>query len=118
MVTIIFNLNIQGLNKSNRYSHWGKQAAAKKKQRALSCVKVANEMALGNLQKCSSYEVTFLRSGVRLLDDDNFIGGCKHIRDGIADALGIDDGSNKLRFIYLQTKGQRKFLQVNICEKN
>ena len=40
------------------------------------------------------------------LDDDNLAGSLKAIRDGICDRLGVDDGSDKVRFIYQQAKGQ------------
>jgi hypothetical protein len=42
--------------------------------------------------------------GVRhkLLDGDNFIGGCKPLRDSIAASIGIDDGSLSLTWEYSQ----------------
>lgn len=44
----------------------------------------------------------------RLMDDDNFIGSCKWLRDAIAATLGIDDGDPRIRFEYAQcrTDGQ------------
>ena len=43
----------------------------------------------------------------RTLDDDNFVGACKHLRDAIAASIGIDDGDKRIKFQYqqLQTKG-------------
>ena len=38
----------------------------------------------------------------RILDDDNFVGACKHLRDAIAASLGIDDGDPRLRWEYGQ----------------
>ena len=38
----------------------------------------------------------------RALDDDNFVGACKHIRDAIAASLGLDDGDPCLRWEYSQ----------------
>jgi hypothetical protein len=38
----------------------------------------------------------------RILDDDNFVGACKHLRDAIAASLGIDDGDPRLRWEYSQ----------------
>ena len=38
----------------------------------------------------------------RLLDDDNFVGACKHLRDAIAASLGLDDGDPRLRWEYGQ----------------
>ena len=38
----------------------------------------------------------------RKLDDDNFVGACKHLRDAIAASLGLDDGDPRLRWEYGQ----------------
>jgi hypothetical protein len=42
------------------------------------------------------------RIGQKKLDDDNVRGALKAIRDGIADALGTDDGSECLSWAYAQ----------------
>lgn len=36
----------------------------------------------------------------RRLDDDNLRAGMKAVRDGVADALGVDDGSDRVRWEY------------------
>ena len=48
----------------------------------------------------------------RALDDDNFNGGCKALRDCIAASLGIDDGDKRLLWQYsqLQTRGREGVL--------
>lgn len=48
----------------------------------------------------------------RTLDDDNFVGACKHLRDAIAASLGLDDGDKRLTWQYqqLQTKGREGVL--------
>ena len=46
--------------------------------------------------------ITITRQGKRKLDDDNLASSAKHIRDGVADALGIDDGDPRLHWKYLQ----------------
>jgi hypothetical protein len=38
----------------------------------------------------------------RILDDDNFVGACKHLRDSIAASIGLDDGDPCLRWEYSQ----------------
>lgn len=50
--------------------------------------------------------VTITRIAPRQLDDDNLAGSAKHVRDGIADALGIDDGDKRIQWRY----GQAKFI--------
>jgi len=46
----------------------------------------------------------------RLIDDDNFIGGCKYLRDAIAQSLGLDDA--KIEWEYHQVKSQIKGTSV------
>ena len=52
--------------------------------------------------------ITLTRIGPRTLDDDNLAGGFKHVRDGVADWLGIDDGDKRLTWRYEQRKGAPK----------
>ena len=52
--------------------------------------------------------VTFVRVSPGLLDDDNVAFALKATRDGVAEALGIDDGDrDRIRFLYDQRKGKR-----------
>lgn len=49
--------------------------------------------------------VTLTRVGPRTLDTDNLAGALKGVRDGVADALGIDDGDPRITWCYDQRKG-------------
>ena len=49
--------------------------------------------------------ITLTRIAPRRLDSDNVASAFKGLRDGIADALGIDDGSPRLEWQYQQGKG-------------
>jgi hypothetical protein len=50
--------------------------------------------------------VTMTRYGKRVLDDDNLQRSLKAVRDGIADAIGIDDGDTEFyTWQYKQEKG-------------
>lgn len=53
--------------------------------------------------------VTIVSFRRRLLDSDNHIAGCKPARDAIARTLGIDDGSEQVRWCYgqVQTDGEQ-----------
>lgn len=53
----------------------------------------------------------------RTLDDDNWIGGCKHLRDAIAASLGVDDGDNRIRWQYLQIKSAGRPATIVIIER-
>jgi len=113
-----FNLNIKisGLNKSARYQHWGKLAGIAKKQRTLAAIATSNQIVAGKIKSGSKYSVELTRFGKKKLDDDNIVGSLKHIRDGIADALGVNDGSDKIKFIYSQKQSNIYCLNISIEE--
>lgn len=49
--------------------------------------------------------VTIVRSGPRLLDDDNATGSAKHVRDAVARWLGVDDGDPRVSWLVVQDRG-------------
>lgn len=51
--------------------------------------------------------ITITRRGGRRMDDDGLTISAKHVRDGIADWLGIDDGDKRLTWIVKQDKAPR-----------
>ena len=52
--------------------------------------------------------VTIVRIGPRLLDDDNLAVSAKAVRDGLADAFGVDDGpAGGVSWRYEQRKGRQ-----------
>lgn len=56
--------------------------------------------------------VTLMRYGVRLLDDDNLAGAFKAVRDGIADALGVNDG--KIPWHYDQQTSLLRGIKISL----
>lgn len=50
--------------------------------------------------------VTLVRYGWQPMDDDNLAYAFKACRDGIAKALGIDDGDKRVEWLYEQYKGK------------
>jgi len=87
---------------ANSRTHW----SIKAKQRELGA-RMANVAISG----CAFHAdkpctITLTRIGVRLLDSDNLASAFKHVRDGIADALGVDDGpEGPITWRYEQRKG-------------
>lgn len=77
--------------------------------------RVANErsvtlLAMGyprRLQPGEAVQVTLVRVSRGHLDDDNNVGALKHVRDAVAQWLGIDDGSPRIRFLYGQRVSKR-----------
>lgn len=88
---------------SNTCGNWFSKAKRAKEQRGLAelyCRGVREVIALPAV-------VTLTRIGPRALDDDNLASALKHVRDGVADALGTHDGPGSgLTWRYGQAKGE------------
>lgn len=103
MTTITIQLPLHIQSEANCRDHWRKRAARAKLQRTTARV------------MCQQYErpmgydgpvtVALTRISPRKLDDDNLAGGFKAVRDGVADWLGINDGSERMTWLYAQRKG-------------
>ena len=50
--------------------------------------------------------ITLVRCGPRTLDTDNLASSLKAVRDGVADWLGVDDGSVHIDWVYSQHRGE------------
>ena len=62
-----------------------------------------------DLRQVKAFTVTLTRISAGRMDDDGLAASCKGTRDGIAEALGIDDGDlERLNFVYRQRKGPQK----------
>ena len=75
----------------NARTHW--RAKAKITRMARQVARLRTLEALGGRQApaLTSYTLAFHFPTSRRRDDDNWSAACKAYRDGIADALGIDD---------------------------
>lgn len=95
-----FTIPIKLPSLANLRWHWRKIAELKKSQRE------ATVLAMRDLVlPPPPLVVTLTRLGRGKLDDDNLAGACKYVRDAIAAKVGIDDGSDRYTWIYLQVKG-------------
>jgi hypothetical protein len=56
--------------------------------------------------------ITFTRYGWQPLDSDNLASAIKSVRDGIAKAIGVDDGSPTLEWRYEQLHGRPALVVV------
>ena len=79
----------------NARPHWAAKAKAVKNARELACY---TTIAAGcNREKFAGYTgkiilmITFYPKTARIPDDDNCLSSFKAYRDGISDAIGIDD---------------------------
>ena len=76
----------------NSRKHWRAKAVKTKEHRARAkLVTQAGILDSVLMELPSTYSLAFFLPDKRKRDDDNLAASCKAYRDGIADALGIDD---------------------------
>jgi crossover junction endodeoxyribonuclease RusA len=92
-------------SEANRREHWAAKANRAKIIRSSACLMVSPHrrkiLSIGPM-----LTIRLTRIAPRELDDDNLVRGCKAARDGVADALGMDDRDRRLRWAYAQERGE------------
>ena len=97
---------------ANARMHWRQLAATKKAQRSYAALALRTtgraffahwKVLRGN--EAMRMRVVLTRSGPRALDSDNLQGAFKAVRDQVAEFLGLDDGSDRFDWVYLQARG-------------
>lgn len=97
-------LPVRTWSEANQRGHWGKRARRTKKQREAARLLV--RAARWVLPKSGTIAITLTRIGPRVLDSDNLASALKAVRDGVADALRVDDGSSRIEWRYAQERGK------------
>lgn len=108
---IIILVPLRTVSEANTREHWAPRAKRAKLQRTAAA------------SICSEYygkvkppvRVTLVRIGKRKLDSDNLAGSFKHVQDGVADALRVDDGDDsKVLWRYRQEIGKDYAVRIEI----
>lgn len=98
-------INISGLrivSESNAHEHWRKRQKRAKEQRGLVKL-VMDARAKRPPIPCT---IRLVRIAPRKLDQGNIAAALKHVQDGCADWIGIDDKHDHLvKYEYVQEKG-------------
>ena len=115
MIQVSFEIPLRLYSIANMSEHWGKRAARSRNERWLGKI-YTNQNVLHHVMGVGRFKIALTRTGPRKLDSDNLASSFKHVRDGIADALGINDGSEKLEWIYKQEISKAYFVKVEIEE--
>ena len=101
-------------NLTNQREHWSDSAGRARLQRTQSAmmtrlklqtrgVRSAVEQAMGN----GGLVVHITRIAKRSLDEgDNLPASAKHVRDGVSDALEVDDADKRVSWTYEQKAGE------------
>ena len=95
---------------ANLRLHWAVKAKLAKSHRA----KAFNALASIAAPPDPPCTLVLTRVAPRALDGDNLQSAFKAVRDGVADWLGIDDGSQLVEWQYKQRPGTVKTYKVEI----
>jgi hypothetical protein len=108
-----FVIPLRTVSESNRRDHWAVRAARVKTQRTMAHLAVRREV-MGLQPMPERFAVYLTRHSPSVLDGDNLQGALKGVRDGIADALGIDDGDPRITWDYAQEKAKQHAVSIFI----
>jgi hypothetical protein len=103
------------VNGANQREHWGAKQRRAKMQRDYAAKMTNASRQIGARHPFPPYRITITRIGPRRLDSDGATISAKHVRDGISDCLGINDGDeNAAEWIVLQEIGKAYGVRVRI----
>lgn len=105
-------LPIRTESEANVRECWQSKHRRAKNQRGIARMMLV--ASCRGISRSARIYVTLTRIGVRKLDSDNLARSFKAVRDGIADAIGIDDGSDRIGFHYRQERGRPKEYAVRV----
>ena len=101
------------VSEANQRDHWTARSRRTKQHRAAAFLAVT--AATTKAQRAAlPMTVVITRIAPRSLDDDNLVGSAKATRDGIADALGVNDRDPRVTWIVRGEKGKPKTYGVRI----
>jgi hypothetical protein len=103
-------MDMKVVSMANMRMHWAVKAKLVKSQRQ----KAFNALASVAAPPAPPCTIVLTRVAPRALDGDNLQSGFKAVRDGVADWLGIDDGSQLVEWQYRQRPGTVKTYKVEI----
>ena len=106
-------LPVRAPSTPNLREHWAGRAGRAKEQRGVARMMVGSRF---HTRDGLSFPmvVTLTRLSPRTLDGDNLQGALKAVRDGVADALGVDDRASCVTWRYAQEKAPAKKCGVRV----
>lgn len=107
---VVVDLPIKTVAGLNAREHYLARSRRVRKERGAAHLTVKHKQGKPDLPVI----VTMIRLSAGKLDDDNLLGACKGIRDGIADAYGIADNDPRITWRYDQERCARGKFGVRI----
>lgn len=102
-VTVVLLPGLKLVSLANQREHWRTRAKRAKGHRSVTLL--LTRAALRHEVIRFPLSVVITRIAPRALDDDNLAGAAKSVRDGVADALGIDDRDPRVKWAVAQRRG-------------
>lgn len=116
---LVLNLPAEVKSEANQRGHWVKHHGRKRDHRGMAMVLCRRDIPAIWREGNTSLKIVLTRiKGPRQrdFDGDNLQSAFKAIRDGIADALGTNDGNKRLAWEYAQKKGEKPGVRIEIGE--
>lgn len=101
-------LPIRTVNALNRREHWAKRSTRTRAERHHAWAEVFNTDCAA---PCA---VSLTREAPRAMDGDGLQASFKAIRDGVADALGVNDNDPRVSWQYAQRKSKEYAVVIEI----
>lgn len=101
---ILVTLSMRTVSEANSHEHWRLRAKRAKQQREAAAFTLLGVLRAEHVEP--PCDVLLTRIGPTTgLDDDNLPASMKHVRDGVADALGLaNDRDPRVRWSYAQQR--------------
>ena len=116
-MTLEFPHPPSALSPNGNRAHWGSVMTARRKCRAIG-QEVTNNYLLHNSspdKPYKHYHLVWNYFGTVMPDDDNVVARIKSYKDGICDALGINDRSLRLGSVdFIREKATKKKLWITL----
>lgn len=107
---LFLRVPVRTVSEANSHEHWRARQRRAQEQRGVALL-VARGLGA---PPSPPLVITLTRVSPRRLDSDNLASSQKHVRDGIADWLGIDDGDERLTWRYEQHTGPAGVTEVRV----
>jgi len=100
---LIVLIPVKTVSITNRREHWVVRAHRTRHHRRIAAMVVGTAIKKRGTPIAFPLVIDMVRLASRRMDDDNLRAALKALRDGIADALGVDDGDKRLTWNYFQS---------------
>lgn len=112
MKPVLVRIPLRLVSEANTRSHWAVRARRVKAQRWAVAASLRGFGGLPALPVIVTLKRVAPSPG---LDGDNLQSSCKASRDGVADALGVDDRDPRVEWRYEQCRGKPGEWALEIC---